>query len=499
MRRLALPFLAAMAVAAGCGGSGEHAAPAATPAGRAPRLRPDYSGTVAPPNLAPLNFIVEEPGAEYLAEITAPAGAAIRVRSRTGKIAIPERPWRKLLTENRGGELRFGISVRGADGRWQRFEPVANRIAAEPIDRYLVYRRIDPAYNYWREMEIRQRDLEGWSERRLLGNRALTLACLNCHTFLNGRGETMALGFRSREYGAGTVLARRGAAVRLATKFGYSAWHPSGRLIVYTDNQVRQFFHSARGELRDVVDLTGSLAYYDVAANALKTAPALNDPGRLASYPTWSPDGRTLYFCSAPLRWPGTRKVPPPGWERCRYDLRCVAYDAATDQWGEPEAVLSAEQTGRSLLLPRVSPDGRFLLFCACEYGCFPIFQPSSDLYLMDLASRRYRRLEVNSERSESWHSWSSNSRWIAFSSKRRDGLFTRTYLSYVDAEGKVYKPLIVPQRDPTFYDRFLKTYSVPELIADPVRVRPRRLTEAVRSLSQLAPTDLLPKKPGGP
>ena len=120
-----------------------------------------------------------------------------------------------------------------------------------------------------------------------------------------------------------------------------------------------------------------------------------------------------------------------------------------TGQWGHAETVLSAEQTGLSILLPRVSPDGRFLLFCMCRYGCFPVYQPSSDLYMMDLATGRYSRLAINSEYSESWHSWSSNSRWIAFSSKRQGGLFTRTYLSYVDDDGTAYKPFVLPQRDP--------------------------------------------------
>jgi hypothetical protein len=122
-----------------------------------------------------------------------------------------------------------------------------------------------------------------------------------------------------------------------------------------------------------------------------------------------------------------------------------------------------------------------------CDYGCFPIYQPSSDLYLMDLATREYRRLDINSEYSESWHSWSSNNRWIAFSSKRQGGLFTRTYLSYVDEEGRAHKPFVLPQRDPTYYQSLLKTYSVPELATDRVKVSRASLARAARAESSIA------------
>jgi hypothetical protein len=304
----------------------------------------------------------------------------------------------------------------------------------------------------------------------------------------------MTIGLRSEEYGAGTVLYANGRAVKLATKFGYTAWHPSGRIVMYSDNLVRQFFHSARAEVRDVVDLTSDLAYYDLAANAVKTTPALARPDRLETYPAWSPDGRWLYYCSAPQLWGPRRRVPPEQYDQCRYDLLRVSYDPARDKWGTPETVLSARNTGKSILLPRVSPDGRFVLFCMCDYGCFPIYQPSSDLYLLDQRTGKVHRLEINSNRSESWHSWSGNSRWIVFSSKRDGGLFTRTYVSYVGADGRAYKPFVVPQRDPTFYDSFLKTYSVPELVSEPVRTGPRQLAEAARSLEPIKPTDLIPK-----
>jgi len=116
------------------------------------------------------------------------------------------------------------------------------------------------------------------------------------------------------------------------------------------------------------------------------------------------------------------------------------------------------------------------------KYGCFPVYQPSSDLYIMDLKTGDYRKLDINSEFSESWHSWSSNSRWIAFSSKKNGGLFTRTYFSHVDEKGNASKSFILPQEDPEFYDSFVETYSVPELITGPVRTDYKALGSIVRS-----------------
>jgi dipeptidyl aminopeptidase/acylaminoacyl peptidase len=149
--------------------------------------------------------------------------------------------------------------------------------------------------------------------------------------------------------------------------------------------------------------------------------------------------------------------------------------------------VRSAAATGRSITLPRVSPDGRWLVCCVSDYSCFPTFRPSSDLYIIDLSSLRgpdqvrWRRLEACSPRAESWHSWSSNGRWLAFSSKRLDGLFAHTYLTYIDTQGRAHAPFIVPERDPTANDRTLRMHTLPELIAEPVPLSSFALGRAAR------------------
>jgi Tol biopolymer transport system component len=280
----------------------------------------------------------------------------------------------------------------------------------------------------------------------------------------------------------GVLIARDGDIKKIGARWGYTAWHPSGRLAVYSINKVRQFFHTGGLEVRDVVDLDSAIVCYHVDNNKVVCPPELSDKNRLETYPAWSPDGRYLYYCSGPILWQNRNIVPPDNYDKLKYDLRRIAYDHETDQWGKVETVLAADEIGLSILLPRISPDGRFLLFCMCKYGCFPVYQPSSDLYLMDLATGEYRKLAINSVYSESWHSWSSNSRWIAFSSKRRGGFLTRTYLSYVDENGRIHKPFILPQKDPTYYDSLLETFSVPELINSRVKVNKFLLARTSRS-----------------
>ena len=290
----------------------------------------------------------------------------------------------------------------------------------------------------------------------------------------------MLLGIRSTSFASATTYIEGDSIHKIGAKFGYTCWHPSGKLAAYSINDVRQFFHTAREEIHDVVDLDSLIVYYDVERRQIKTTPALSDKKRLETYPAWTPDGKHLYFCSAPLLWTDMDTVPPKGYERVKYDLMRASYDIETDTWGPAQTVLSATETGLSILLPRVSPDGRFLLFCMSEYGCFPVYQPTSDLYLMDLTTGQYHKATANSEYTESWHSWSSNSRWIVFSSKRQGGLFTRPYISYVDETGRTHKPFVLPQERPSYYDSCCQLYSVPELVTGPVTVQSKAL---VRSL----------------
>jgi hypothetical protein len=444
-------------------------------------IKPDFTGIIIPPNIAPLNFMVLESGRKYFVKIYSAGDRPINITSNSRKIKIPLHQWKALLETNRGEKLFFEIFVKNA--QWKKYRTIENYIAKENIDSYIAYRMIEPVCACWGPIGIYQRNLENYGQSPIMLNKTFSDECVNCHSFTANSPDNMSVAIRSKEYGRSAICVHGGNIEKVNTVFGYTAWHPSGRLAAYSFNKVWQFFHTAGPEVRDVVDLDSAIAYYNSDTKRAETNAAIDDSNRLETYPSWTPDGKYLYFCSAPILWKNRDKVPPENYEKVKYDIRRISYDIATDTWGLPETVLSADTTGLSILEPRVSPDGRFLLFCMCQYGCFPIYQPSGDLYMMNLESGEYKKLDnINSRYSESWHSWSSNSRWIAFSSKRDGGRFTRTYFSYVDEKGSASKPFILPQKDPAFYDSFVETFSLPELIKSSVKVDYRELGLVVRA-----------------
>ena len=99
------------------------------------------------------------------------------------------------------------------------------------------------------------------------------------------------------------------------------------------------------------------------------------------------------------------------------------------------------------------------------DYGTFPIWHPEADLQMINLQTGAIDTLTiVNSQKSDTYHSWSSNSRWFVFASKRDDGLYGKPYFCYIDKDGKAHKPFCLPQKYPTFYDNNLKSFNAPEL-----------------------------------
>lgn len=458
-------------------------------ADRPAHIRPDYSGAVIPPNIAPLNFRIEEPGVAFCARISSRQGKTIEVASRSGAIRIPLGAWQNLLDVNRGQDLLIDVFVRNDTGTWSRFETITNRIAQENIDDSLVYRRMHLTHvRLGSRMEIRRRSLSTFRESVLLSSAGFEDGCVNCHSFRQNRWDRMLLGVRSEKFGTATLAMENGEIRKLDKKFGYTSWHPSGRLAVYSVNNIPMFYHSACNEVRDTVDLDSMLAVYYSDGHRVQVEPKLARKDYLETWPAWSGDGKYLYFCVAPKLWPSRTATPPELYDRVKYDLVRIAYDVETDTWGQIETVLSASQTGKSVCMPKVSPDGRRLTFCLVDYGYFPTWKQESDLYVMDLQAPlengrlAYRPLDVNSNQSESWLSWSSNSRWIVFSSKRLHDVFTRLFISYVDADGRAHKPVLLPQEDPDYYESCMELFNTPELVIGPPPAAGETLARVFRS-----------------
>ena len=453
---------------------------------RAPRIFPDYRGCVIPPNIAPLNFLVEEGGSKVCVKIHAPNGDPIVVGSRNGKIRIPIDLWRELLSANAGEFVEFDVYVYdNADG-WRRFKTVRNRIAREPIDPYVVYRLLDgPNHNIRPGMATIQRHLESFEERPIWVSSEGS--CANCHTFINNDPSRMLMHIRGAD-GTAMVIARDGAVEKINTRtrfnppIGFTAWHPTGRVAAFSCNMLR-LFHKDAGESRAAIDYTSNLGLYDLATHGIVSHRSISRLDRRESYPNWSPDGKVLYFVSGDKPWPagtGRKHIIPPEFQDIRYDLMRISYDIETGQWGAVETVLSGEQFGQSINQPRVSPDGRFLLFIGADYGGFPLYL-DADLYMLDLHSGEHWPLtEANSDQCDSWHTWSINGRWVVFGSKRRDHILTKLYITYIDEDGQAGKAFVLPQEDPAMYNGLLKTFNVPELVTGPVPWGPEQLRTVI-------------------
>ncbi len=468
--------------------------------GRPASIHPDYSGIIIPPNIAPLNFFIKETGEEFIVRIQSKQGDPIRIQSASGNIQIPLKPWKHLLAENLGQQLIVYIFMKNRAGQWTRFDSVVNQIAYENIDGYIAYRKFGPLFNQWKKMGIFQRCLENFDEKPIIFNQLMTTKnCMNCHNFLKNGTDRWLLHMRF-DPGTFMLLAINGEVKKIdtRTKFnkspgGYPAWHPSGELIAFSAGPPTQYFHTT-GETRDELDRSLDIILYDVRTNTVSTIPQLSSKERVEVWPTWTPDGQYLYFCSAPkletFFVKSQKGEDSLKYDKIQYDLMRISYNYQNGSWGELETVISSKKLGLSIAEPKISPDGRFLVFTASQYGSFPIFHSNADLYLIDLTNGRQEKLALNSDRAEGYHSWSSNNRWLVFSSKREDGQFTRLYLSHIDSSGNASKAFILPQKDPLFYDTYLEIYNVPELIKEPIRVSPQALVKAAYSDANAAELD---------
>jgi hypothetical protein len=446
---------------------------------RKPFITPDYTDITIPQNIAPLNFIIREKADDYAVRLHPQNGKTVSVSSTNGKIKIPSGDWKKLLSECSGKELIIDIFIK-KDGHWNKFQPIINHVATDPIDSYLVYRIFDQGYLTWNKMGIYQRCLENFDETPIMINKMSEKNCINCHCFCRNSSNTML--FHQRGNVPGTFIYRNGKITRVNTKTSqtispgvYPAWHPDGRHVAFSTNHIAQAFYATNKNRREAIDSLSDVILYDAETNKISTCAALSAKNRLETFPTWSPDGRYLYFISAV-------SLPPERYKEIRYDLLKIAFDPATSKFGAVDTVISSSRIGLSVSFPRISPDGKYLLFCLTEYGNFTLWHTDSDLYLMNLETNEIKKPDINSDQAESYHSWSSTGRWIVFSSRRIDGQFTRLYISYFDSNGKAYKPFLLPQKDPEFYDTFLKTYNVPELVTSKVDLNPRILSESAGS-----------------
>jgi len=451
-----------------------------------PKIYPDYIDVTIPINIAPLTFELDEEADDMIARY-AFEGEEIVCQ---GKAQPGMDEWRALTEKAKGNAITVDVYACKAD-QWTHYKPFNIFVSPDSIDSYLSYRLIYPSFVSYEALTINQRCLENYEESVIFSNMLISTdengQCINCHSVKNYNPDSLQ--FHARQHKGGTLMAFNGDIRKINLKTDstlsagvYPAWHPTHNYIAYSVNNTGQSFHTRNNEKIEVQDLYSDLILYDIDLNEVTTVE--NDTTEWECYPCWAPDGKTLYFVSAKFivqDYSRRDREIIDRYQEFKYNLYKKSFDPTTKHFGPRELVFDAAATGQSVTLPRVSPDGRYLMVSIGDYGVFHIWHRSGDLLLIDLQNGNIRKPnEINSPDTESFHNWSSNGRWVLFSSRRLDGNFTRLYLAYFDKNGRGRKPFVIPQKIPDYYTQFYKSYNIPEFMKGPVTISPQQFAKRI-------------------
>ena len=464
-----------------------------------PSIWPDYTDVTVPPNIAPLNFLVDS-----VEDVVAQVGSQI-YGGKANKVQINEKEWREMLEESKGGSLSVSVYTK-KDGKWLAYKPFAIHVAEEDIDPYISYRVLPPTFVGFDELSIRQRNLTNFDETIIYNNNQITEGqegqCINCHSYQNYGTDNMM--FHMRLQHAGTMIVHEGKLIFVTLKTddmisaaAYNNWHPFLPIIAFSTDHTMQSFHTRNPSKVEVMESASDIIIYDVKNNRVQTV--LNDSLEFELFPSWSPDGKWLYYCSAHYEY--KRKYEDTdelleNYKSLQYNLYRLSFDAETMTFGEPELIYDAVSKNRSAVQPRVSQDGRYVVFAEGPWGLFHIWHTSADIQILDMEATLCSPLEgeqheastlgrgligssvINSSLPESYPSFSSNDRWVMFESRRDDGNYTRTYFAYFDKQGQLHKAFMVPAKDPEYFRLLLRSWSRPEFMKEPVHITPKQFYE---------------------
>ena len=380
--------------------------------------------------------------------------------------------WRELKQRSADREARISVvGVRRArPGRVLAGASTRIRISRDPVEAQVFYRDVPLPFRYaannpatirWRLGDL---SFEGTQPVVL---RDLPV-CGNCHSFSRD-GKTLGMDVDYGNDKGSYAIIDVEPTMRLSRRqmitwsdyrrddgertFGLlSQVSPDGRYVVSTVKD-RSVFVPIDDDLaysQLFFPIKGILVIYDRETKQFSALPGADDPDYVQSNPTWTPDGKHLLFARAPaFRVPeleGTQGVVLPtqfaadfieGRREIRYDLYRVPF--ASGKGVTPQPVPGASNNGQSNFFPRISPDGKWMVFTQARR--FMLLQPDSKLYLMPAEGGTPRLMTCNTESMNSWHSWSPNSRWLVFSSKAR-GPYTQLYLTHIDEEGRDTPPV---------------------------------------------------------
>ena len=435
-----------------------------------PPIYPDYCDVTIPVNIAPLNFllrsdceaiqvVLSQRDGSFVTSTGVTKEPSLCVNSCGNEVVFDLDEWKELLTASAGKSLNVTVTAL-IDGQWIQYKSFQWHVVSDKVDPFLTYRLIEPDYEIFNHLQIQQRCVENFDVRAIGHYEQLENRCMNCHTFASQNPELSMMYVRGP--GGGAILNQNGNLSKLNIPGSvYFCFSPSGRYITYSTQKIIPAFHSDPSKRLEVYDASSNVYVADLQEHSILSSPQLCDSLKFETFPTFSPDGKYIYYCAA-----DTVSLPSDI-RSLQYALVRIPFDESTATFGTQIDTLLREQ---SVCHPRISPDGRYLLYTVADYGTFPIWHPEADLQMMNIETGAIDTLTVvNSQKSDTYHSWSSNSRWFVFASKRDDGLYGKPYFCYVDNHGKAHKPFCLPQQHPAFFDNCLKSFNAPELGKGPL------------------------------
>lgn len=459
-----------------------------TPVASQPEIYPDYTDVTIPAEIAPMNFGMADDAVEAV-DVVVKGSKGGEIHNTHGLFSPDEvaqfdiDEWHSLTEQNKGGTLSFTVTAL-KDGKWTEYKPFAMTVSTYPLDEYgIVYRRIAPGFETFSNIGMYQRDLSSFKEETLFDVKDVDGQCMNCHYANRGDANQFLVHVRGK-HGA-TMVRSGGHDAYLNTKtentFGscaYGYWHPDGRYCVFSLNIPLQNFYENEHKIIEPWDGQSDIVVLDMETNQLIRTPLLEGDD-FQTTPTFSPDGKTIYFSASPAC------EMPNEYNKVKYSLCSISFDATTGTFGEKvDTIISGRQIDKSISIARPSYDGKYLMYCQMDHGTTPLYHKDSDLWLLDLATGETRPMdEVNSNGPDAYHNWNINSHWFVFGSKREDGYNSLPYFSCMNDDGKATKPFLLPQENPKkYYLENLHSFNAPDFTRERIDLDRREFGRKIMS-----------------
>ena len=310
--------------------------------------------------------------------------------------------------------------------------------------------------------------LINWSMRNVADDHSHVVmhdlhTCANCHSF-SANGKTLGIDMDGPQNDKGLYAmvpvakqmtirnedtvswasfpSENGSPVRVGFMSQVS---PDGRYVVTTTRppgtKSSQFYYVSNFKdyrfLQVFYPTRGIVQWYDREEKKLRPLPGASDPKYLQSNAVWSPDGKYLVFERAEAKDPYPADgimadyANDPKEVKIQYGLYRIPFNDG--RGGTPERIEGASQNGMSNSFPKISPDGKWIVFVQAKNG--QLMRPDSKLYIIPATGGTARLMNCNTSLMNSWHSFSPNGRWLVFSSKSR-GPYTKMFLTHIDENG---------------------------------------------------------------